>query len=322
MNFSRSLSEQFASRGFAELPLAHGLASRLVSLNRRFYDSSLESRYRDAAVRTNGVLGYSPSETEAEALSALGVAVPHFEGHRRRGYSSFDFIGSATARATTPLFASCPWPKEHDFRREAQRLYSDLASMMRAVSSHVLLECAEQGWSLQQPLPTFDDSCCSIMRLLRYAPRPDTGNSKEHTDYEFLTLVVSDRVGLQTRNASGDLYTAPLTEGCGILLAGDMMEVVTQGRIRSTPHFVSYGGQERLSTIFFQGLRYDYPVPGTISADAGAKVFGQHLCGMLVRGAPHLQVRIGDWEAVLGCKIPERNPYFASRIGLQTPPQP
>jgi isopenicillin N synthase-like dioxygenase len=95
----------------------------------------------------------------------------------------------------------------------------------------------------------------------------------EHTDYGLLTMLRQDSVGgLQVRTPSGWL-DAPPVPGSFVCNIGDMLDRLTGGRYRSTPHRVlPPTTRDRLSWPFFfdPGLDADVrPVGRGALADGG-----------------------------------------------------
>ena len=93
----------------------------------------------------------------------------------------------------------------------------------------------------------------------------------EHTDYGLLTMLAQDdRGGLQVRARSGWVDVEPVANSfvCNI---GDMLERMTGGRYRSTPHRVrNTSGRDRLSFPFFFDPSWDAhvePLPLADEAD-------------------------------------------------------
>jgi isopenicillin N synthase-like dioxygenase len=100
-----------------------------------------------------------------------------------------------------------------------------------------------------------------LFRIFHYPPtRPTTDDwgVGEHTDYGLLTLLGQDgNAGLQVRTDGGwvDVPPDPDTFVCNL---GDMLERLTGGRYRSTPHRVlNTSGAERLSYPFFLDPSWD-----------------------------------------------------------------
>jgi isopenicillin N synthase-like dioxygenase len=94
-----------------------------------------------------------------------------------------------------------------------------------------------------------------IFRIFNYPPGPaDRWGVGEHTDYGLLTILKQDgNGGLQVRPRSGggwiDATPIPGTFVCNM---GDMLDRLTGGHYRSTPHRVlASTARERLSWPFF-----------------------------------------------------------------------
>jgi isopenicillin N synthase-like dioxygenase len=96
----------------------------------------------------------------------------------------------------------------------------------------------------------------TLFRIFRYPGRPGSDPGRwgvgEHTDYGLLTLLAQDDCGgLQVRTPQGWI-DAPPRPGTMVCNLGDMLERLTGGRYRSTPHRVRHAGVgDRLSFPFF-----------------------------------------------------------------------
>ena len=92
-----------------------------------------------------------------------------------------------------------------------------------------------------------------LFRVFRYPPTQDEGwGVGEHTDYGLLTILAQDdRGGLQVRGRDGWIEVPP-TPGVLVCNLGDMLDRMTAGRYRSTPHRVRNAtAGDRLSFPFF-----------------------------------------------------------------------
>ncbi|GAA6616123.1 isopenicillin N synthase family dioxygenase [Scytonema sp. NUACC26] len=97
-----------------------------------------------------------------------------------------------------------------------------------------------------------------LFRIFNYPPNPSLSEDKrqwgvgEHTDYGVLTILKQDNAGgLQVRSKSGWVDAPPVPNSfvCNI---GDMLDRMTRGLYRSTPHRVlNLSGGDRLSFPFF-----------------------------------------------------------------------
>jgi isopenicillin N synthase-like dioxygenase len=131
----------------------------------------------------------------------------------------------------------------------------------------------------------------------------------EHTDYGLLTLLAQDRHGgLQVKTPGGWLDAPPI-EGALVCNIGDMLERLTGGLFKSTPHRVcNQSGQDRLSfPLFFDPdfLAVMHPLPiaavetARIEADRTERwdhasvhafegTYGDYLMGKVARVFPQL----------------------------------
>lgn len=165
-------------------------------------------------------------------------------------------------RAGTPLHGANLFPQRPAELRAAVLAYLDA---MTALAQSVLEGLAlglglERQWFARNltrdPLVLF--------RIFRYPPTARGSGSwgvAEHTDYGLLTILAQDaQGGLQVRTPRGwiDVEPRPNSFVCNL---GDMLERLTGGRYRSTPHRVrNIGDRDRLSFPFFLDPSWDAQV--------------------------------------------------------------
>lgn len=81
-----------------------------------------------------------------------------------------------------------------------------------------------------------------LFRIFRYPPAPAPADGSwgvaEHTDYGLLTILRQDDAGGLEVHAPGGWIDAPPLPGTFVCNLGDMLERITGGRYRSTPHRV------------------------------------------------------------------------------------
>ena len=94
----------------------------------------------------------------------------------------------------------------------------------------------------------------TLFRIFHYPPPPPEAawGVGEHTDYGLLTILAQDdRGGLEVRTRGGWIDAPPL-DGTFVCNLGDMLESISGGRYRSTPHRVrNRAATGRLSMPFF-----------------------------------------------------------------------
>jgi isopenicillin N synthase-like dioxygenase len=101
-----------------------------------------------------------------------------------------------------------------------------------------------------------------LFRIFRYPPSPPDGEAwgvGEHTDYGLLTLLAQDSVGgLEVKTPNDGWIEAPPIPDALVCNIGDMLDRLTGGHYRSTPHRVRNGsGRERYSFPFFFDPGFD-----------------------------------------------------------------
>lgn len=102
----------------------------------------------------------------------------------------------------------------------------------------------------------------NLFRIFHYPAGDDrTWGVGEHTDYGLLTLLAQDdRGGLEVKTPSGWIGAPPLA-GTLVCNLGDMLDRLTGGRFRSTPHRVrNTSGASRYSWPFFLDPQFDAEV--------------------------------------------------------------
>ena len=106
----------------------------------------------------------------------------------------------------------------------------------------------------------------ALFRIFHYPPQ-DEGSGQdgqslwgvgEHTDYGLLTLLAQDYNGGLQVHSRGEWIEVPADPDIIICNIGDMLDRLTEGRYRSTPHRVrNISGQDRLSFPFFFDPSWD-----------------------------------------------------------------
>jgi isopenicillin N synthase-like dioxygenase len=156
----------------------------------------------------------------------------------------------------------------------------------------------------------------ALFRIFHYPALPDNADSHEwgvgeHTDYGLLTLLAQDDAGgLEVRTPAGAWVDVPAEPGVIVCNIGDMLDKLTEGRYRSTPHRVrNVSGRSRLSYPFFYDPSWDaavtpLPLDDTPPADDadrrwdGASVhawsgtYGDYLTAKVARVFPELFVDV------------------------------
>jgi isopenicillin N synthase-like dioxygenase len=156
-------------------------------------------------------------------------------------------------RAGLPLHGANLFPRRPAGLRDAVLEY------MQAVTElgHVLLRSMSVALGLDAGW--FDRNLTAsptvLFRIFRYPPA-GAGSARwsvgEHTDYGLLTILAQDATGgLEVRGRAGWVAAPPIPDAFVVNL-GDMLERMTAGRYRSTPHRVrNSSGRDRISFPLF-----------------------------------------------------------------------
>ncbi len=186
-------------------------------------------------------------------------------------------------RAGMPLHGANLFPRQVPELRAAVLDY--LAATTRA--AHALMGGIALALGLERSY--FADRYTAdptvLFRIFHYPPGDNDGwGVGEHTDYGLLTLLAQDdKGGLQVKSSGGWVEAPPIKEAfvCNI---GDMLDRLTGGFYRSTPHRVrNLSGRGRLSFPFFFDPDFDaqiVPLPERVSRtvdDSGQRWDGANL---------------------------------------------
>ncbi|MEQ8435947.1 MAG: 2-oxoglutarate and iron-dependent oxygenase domain-containing protein [Ilumatobacter fluminis] len=177
--------------------------------------------------------------------------------------------------------------------------------------------------ALGLPARWFEDNLTAeptqLFRIFHYPDLPDNETSDEygvgtHTDYGLLTLLLQDdQGGLEVQRPDGTWFDVPAEPGVLVCNIGDMLDRLTEGRYRSTPHRVrNTSGRSRLSFPYFFDPSWDaevvpLPLEGSPPADDGERrwdgasvhawsgTYGEYLTAKVARVFPELfaSVRAG-----------------------------
>jgi isopenicillin N synthase-like dioxygenase len=147
-----------------------------------------------------------------------------------------------------------------------------------------------------------------LFRIFSYPPSPADSPGwgvGEHTDYGLLTLLAQDDSGGLQVAAPQGWIDAPPVPGTFVCNIGDMLDRLTGGWYRSTPHRVrNTSGRTRLSFPFFldPGFADEVPpLPGRATAADGARrwdgqdlraftgTYGDYLLGKVSKVFPQLR---------------------------------
>lgn len=159
--------------------------------------------------------------------------------------------------AGVPMHGANLWPIQVPGLQDAVAAY--MAGAVRAAS--LLMKAFSISLDLEPDYfaRSYTGDPTVLFRIFHYpaSPKPEPLEAAswgvgEHTDYGLLTLLAQDHHGgLQVRTPTGWIEAPPIS-GALVCNIGDMLERLTVGRFRSTPHRVlNRSGKDRLSFPLF-----------------------------------------------------------------------
>ena len=166
------------------------------------------------------------------------------------------YFGREEPPSTIPLHGPNVWPRTVPALREAVLPWLDAMSSLGARLCRLL-----------GVPPSLIADPTILFRIFRYPPTdaaPGDWGVAEHTDYGLLTILRQDEIGgLEVRLPStGAWVEAPPLPGSFVCNVGDVLERLSGGRWRSTPHRVrNTSGADRLSFPFFFDPSWDAQIP-------------------------------------------------------------
>lgn len=264
--FSAKLGRSFEEYGFAVLAdhgIPHELIVRADEKAKQFFALPDDVK-RKYALGQGGARGYTPFGIETA------------KGHKAHDLKEFWHVGRELAQGH-PFSAVMPanvWPEEvPGFRETFLELYETFdrtgLKVLGAVARYL-------GVDEDYFADTVRDGN-SVLRLLHYPPQAEpTGEhirAGAHEDINTITLLLgAEEAGLELLTRDGRWIPVSPKPGELVINIGDMLQRLTNGRLRSTSHRVvnpapDRASRARYSMPFFLHFRPDFMIealPGTV----------------------------------------------------------
>ncbi|HCK84604.1 MAG TPA: flavonol synthase [Hyphomonadaceae bacterium] len=255
--FARAMGESYARYGFA-IVADHGLdaamIARALEATKAFFALHEDVKRRYHVPGGGGQRGYVPFGVEA-AKGADKVDLKEFWHVGRELPAGHRYAAHMPANL---------WPAEiSHFRADVYALFSALDALgldlLRSIAHFLGLD--ESFFA-----PAVRDGN-SILRLLHYPPtppNPDGIRAEAHEDINVITLLLgAEEAGLQLLTREGQWIDVNPPEGALVVNIGDMLQRLTNHKLRSTTHRVVNPAPERAhlprySIPFFLHFAPDY----------------------------------------------------------------
>ncbi|MBD2567929.1 isopenicillin N synthase family dioxygenase [Anabaena lutea] len=168
-------------------------------------------------------------------------------------------------KASTPMHGANLFPSNIPLFRETVLDYMDAMTRL----GHHLMAGISLSLGLEKSYfaDRYTSNPLTLFRIFNYPPNLAVSDSEpswgvgEHTDYGILTILKQDNSGgLQVKSRSGWIDASPIP-GSFVCNIGDMLELMTGGLYKSTPHRVkNISARNRLSFPFFFDPNFDVEV--------------------------------------------------------------
>ncbi|MEO5640793.1 MAG: 2-oxoglutarate and iron-dependent oxygenase domain-containing protein [Sphingomicrobium sp.] len=271
--FADRLGRSFTDYGFAIIA-DHGIPQQLIDraeAQARAFFALPEETKRRYALGQSGARGYTPFGIE----TAKGAAAHDLKEFWHVGRDLSD------DHPFRQMMAANVWPAElPDFRATFLVLFEAFdrvgLTILAAIARYLQLDEAY-----------FTDTVRdgnSVLRLLHYPPQPEpTGEhirAGAHEDINTITLLLgAEEAGLELQTRDGRWIPVSPRPGELVVNIGDMLQRLTNGRLRSTPHRVvnpapDRASHARYSMPYFLHFRPDFVIealPGTVAPGEAPK---------------------------------------------------
>ena len=258
---AQELGRSFEEFGFAVIR-DHGIPQALIdraeAMSKAFFALPDADKRAYHIPGGGGARGYTPFGTE----KAKGAEVQDLK--------EFWHVGRELPEGheLSQFMAPNIWPGEVEgFRATFTELYAAFEEaggrVLEAIAIHLGLP---RGFFA----PTVEDGN-SVMRLLRYPPLEGEDaegaiRAAAHGDINTITLLLgAEEAGLELLTAGGEWLAVDPPEGALVVNIGDMLDRLTNGKLRSTTHRVvnpigEAAYRARYSMPFFLHFRPDYVI--------------------------------------------------------------
>jgi isopenicillin N synthase-like dioxygenase len=246
------------------------LQGELIELSRAFFSQPLETKMQIAMSKGGRAWrGYFPVGNELTSGKPDGKEGLYFG-------TEINNDNHPKVRDKVPLHGRNQFPSIGDDKDECRHIILTYMTVIENLGRLIMSGLAR---SLQLDRDFFDknyfrnEPTC-LFRIFNYPASfcQQKGNENfwgvgEHTDYGMLTILLQDDIGgLQVKTIQGEWIQAPPIPNTFVCNIGDMLDRMTGGYYRSTPHRVRNlsTSHDRLSFPFFLDPNWDaevLPVP-------------------------------------------------------------
>jgi len=225
-----SLSSALQEHGFVTF-VEHGISSSLLedayNISKEFFDLPNEIKQNYARPDTGGARGYTQFGKE----TAVGETVADLKEFWHHG-PDIDNSYDSRIRENLPIL------ELEEFNIICAQLFKELHKLGLSILQSIAL-------ILNKPENFFDswvEKGNSVLRLIHYPAVTDQSNlmrARAHADINLITLLVgAEESGLEVQHNDGSWIPIEAASKSIVCNIGDMMQLVTRGKLKSTIHRV------------------------------------------------------------------------------------
>lgn len=248
------LSNALSNHGFfiiTDHKIPHSLFNKAYEYSEKFFNLDISVKNEYSFRENAGARGYTPFGKE----TALGETVPDLKEFWHHGPVIDD---SFDKRIMQNIYVN----EIDEFNTVFDQLFNEMNTLgARLLSSISLTLGLDENF--------FNSSTSkgnSLLRLIHYPPSNNENiyRAREHADINLITLLIgANEPGLEVKDKSGNWIPVSSSYDDIVCNIGDMMQLITEKRLKSTPHrVIKYKTDEiksRYSIPFFM-----HPSPDTI----------------------------------------------------------
>ena len=248
------LSNALSNHGFfiiTDHKISHSLFNKAYEYSEKFFNLDISVKNKYSYRENAGARGYTPFGKE----TALGETVPDLKEFWHHGPVIDD---SFDKRIMKNIYVN----EIDKFNTVFDELFNEMNTLGTQLLSSISL-------TLGLDANFFNASTSkgnSLLRLIHYPPSNNENiyRAREHADINLITLLIgANEPGLEVKDKSGNWIPVSSSYDDIVCNIGDMMQLITEKRLKSTPHrVIKYKTDEiksRYSIPFFM-----HPSPDTI----------------------------------------------------------
>jgi isopenicillin N synthase-like dioxygenase len=233
------LSDALENHGFFVLT-DHGISNELFknayAFSEKFFALDLSKKNALSHPEKAGARGYTPFGKE----TALGETVPDLKEFWHHGPVIDDTYDKR-------IMSNVEVNDLDGFDETFNQLFEELNGLGMKLLSSISL-------TLDKPSNFFNSKVekgNSLLRLIHYPPSNNDNmfRAREHEDINLITLLIgADEPGLEVKEKTGKWIPVSSSFNEIVCNIGDMMQLITEGKLKSTPHrVVKYNLDEKRS---------------------------------------------------------------------------